>query len=122
MVRIVAGAFGALYLLAGIAGFFVTGISASATLGVFPLSPLANAVHLAVGVFGVAAYFAGSTLTRNFCQVAGASLGLLSILGVVVPNGFGLVALGGFDIVLHAVSALVLMYIGFAAPGDAAPS
>ena len=115
LTRIVAGAFGGLYALAGLGGFLVTGLTRIASLAVFPLSPAGNAVHLAIGVLGVAAYFAATALNRNFCQVAGGILGLLSIAGVVAPTGFGILPLGGFDIVLHAASALVLMYVGFAA-------
>ena len=118
LTRIVAGVFGGLYVLAGLCGFFVTGVSRIATLAVFPLSPADNVVHLALGLLGVAAFFAAATLGRNFCQVAGGTLGLLSIAGVVAPAGFGILPLGGFDVVLHAASALVLMYVGFAASRD----
>jgi hypothetical protein len=120
--RIVAGASGAFYVVAGIAGFFATGVSGSGTLAVFPLSPLDNAIHIALGAWGLTAFFAGPTLTRNFCQVVGIILGLLAILGVIMPAGFGVLALGGLDVVVHSASALVLMYSGFAVPRDAVRS
>ncbi|MFN2464664.1 MAG: DUF4383 domain-containing protein [Candidatus Dormibacteria bacterium] len=112
--KLAAGVFGAVYLLVGIVGFFVTGLSGQGTLIIFPLSPLHNVVHLAIGAAGLAAYFGGPALSRRFCQVVGAVLALVAVLGIIVSNPLGILPIGGFDIVLHIASALVLMYIGFA--------
>ena len=117
--KLAAGVFGAVYLLVGIVGFFVTGISGTGTLIVFPLSPLHNIVHLAIGAFGIAAYMAGPALSRTFCQVVGATLALVAVLGVIVGNSLSFLPIGGFDIGLHVASALVLLYLGFAARDDA---
>ena len=112
--KLTAGVFGAVYTLVGILGFFVTGLAGSGTLIIFPVSPLHNVVHLAIGLGGLAAYAAGPALSRTFCQVAGATLAVVAVLGIIVSNPLGILPIGGFDVGLHVVSALVLMYIGFA--------
>jgi hypothetical protein len=117
--KLAAGVFGAVYTLVGIVGFFVTGLSGTGTLIVFPLSPLHNLVHLAIGTFGLAAYMAGPALSRTYCQVVGATLALVAVLGIIVGNSLGFLPIGGFDIVLHVASALVLLYLGFAAREEA---
>lgn len=114
LTKFAAGVFGAVYLLVGIVGFVVTGLSGTGTLIIFLLSPLHNVVHLAIGAAGLAAYFAGPALSRTFCQVVGGVLALVAILGIIVSNPLGILPIGGFDVVLHVASALVLMYIGFA--------
>ena len=106
-------AVGASYLLAGLAGFFVTGFDDVAhhdtgerLLGL-ELNPLHNVVHLAIGLAGVA-------LWRS---VAGAlTYGVLLAVGYGAAFVYGLVALGSdWDVLslnaadngLHLVSALV---------------
>ena len=106
--------FGAVYGLVGLVGFAVTGFGGTGTLLIFNLSVLHNVVHLVIGVGGLAAFAAGSAASRTFCQAAGAFLAVVAILGVVVPNPFGILPIGGADIGLHVASALVLLYVGFA--------
>jgi hypothetical protein len=112
--KMTAGVFGAVYGLVGLVGFAVTGFGGTATLLIFDLSVLHNVVHLVIGVGGLAAFAAGTAASRTFCQVAGAALGLVGILGVIVPDPFGILPIGGADIGLHVASALVLLYVGFA--------
>ena len=116
--KLTAGVFGAVYTLVGILGFFVTGLSGSGTLIIFPVSPLHNVVHLAIGLAGLAAYMAGPALSRTYSQVTGAVLALVAVLGIIVSNPLGILPIGGFDIVLHVASALVLLYVGFAASNE----
>lgn len=115
LTKLAAGVFGAVYMLVGIVGFFVTGLSSTGTLIIFPISPLHNVVHLAIGAAGLAAYVAGPALARTFCQVVGGVLAVVAVLGIVVTNPLGILPIGGFDVVLHAATALVLLYLGFAA-------
>ena len=112
--KMTAGIFGAVYALVGLVGFAVTGFAGTGTLIVFNLSVLHNVVHVVIGVAGLGAFAAGAAASRTFCQVAGAVLGLLAILGVIIANPFGILPLGGADVGLHLVSALVLLYVGFA--------
>ena len=83
-------------------------------LGVFPVNVLHNAVHLLFGIWGLVASrtFGGA---KSYAQIAGVLYLLLAGLGFAVPNGFGLVPLGGNDVWLHLVLGLVLAVVGFAA-------
>jgi hypothetical protein len=112
--KMTAGVFGAVYTLTGLVGFAVTGFSGSGTLIVFDLSVLHNIVHLAIGLAGLAAFASGPAASRMYAQVFGVVLGVVAVLGIVVSNPLGLLPIGGYDVFLHAASALVLLYVGFA--------
>lgn len=97
--------FGAIYLAAGVLGFFQF---------IFNNNLLHNLVHVVIGIAGLAAA-ASLANSRTFCQVVGVILLLLGVLGVFVANPLGLLYIGGLDIALHLVSGAVLAYFGFAA-------
>jgi uncharacterized protein DUF4383 len=112
--------FGAIYLLAGIAGFlpFLGGSdtqTSSALFNVFQVNLLHNLVHVAIGIAGLAA---ASNLrnARNYCRVVGLILLLLGVTGIFVAQPFGLINIGGLDVGLHLASGALLAYFGFAAP------
>ena len=113
--------FGVVFLLVGIAGFFVTGLSMEADpehaprlLGLFPVNALHNVVHLLFGVWGLVASrtFEGS---RTYGRAGGVIYLLLAVLGFVTPDLFGLVPIGDHDIWLHAVLGIALAAVGFTA-------
>ena len=106
----VAGIFGAIYLAAGILGFFN-----HVLLGIFQVNLLHNLVHVLIGIGGLAAVSSVAN-SKTYCQVAGAILLLLGVIGIGVANPFGLIYIGGSDIALHLVTGGVLAYFGFAAP------
>ena len=120
MIKRSALVFGIVFLLIGIAGYLTPGGMSMAMepeallLGLFPVNMLHNAVHVAFGLWGVVASrsFAGA---RNYARIGGVLYLLLAVLGFVVPNGFGLVPLGGHDIWLHAVLGIALLSAGFMA-------
>jgi hypothetical protein len=114
-----AGLFGAVYALVGLAGFAVTGFGGTGTLLTFNLSVLDNVIHLVIGLAGLAAYAVGHAAARRFCQVVGIVVGLLALLGIVVSNPLGVMPVGGSDVVLHGVTGLVLLYVGFAGSPEA---
>jgi len=112
-------AIGAAYLLAGLAGFLVTGFNdffghdtGEALLG-FGINPFHNIVHLLIGA-------AGLVLART---VAGArTFGLLLLVGYGAALLYGLFAVNAdwdilninwADNVLHLVSALAGAFIAF---------
>jgi Domain of unknown function (DUF4383) len=112
-------AFGAIYLLVGIVGFFITGFDNfathdDATLLVFDINPLHNIVHLLIGVLGL-------VLSRT---LAGAkTFGLLLLVGYGLAFVYGLFAvnadwdilnLNWADNILHLLSAVVggVIYAG----------
>jgi len=109
-VQAVAAVFGAIYLLAGILGFFNHEL-----LGIFKVNLLHNLVHVVIGIGGLAA---ASSLanSKTFCQIAAGILLLLGLIGIGIANPFGWLYLGGTDIALHLVTGAVLAYFGFAAP------
>ncbi len=124
MIRTAARVFGIIYLLVGILGF-VPGLSQpmndatmggmSLLLGLFPVNPLHNVVHIVVGLAGilVAGTFSNS---RVYFKTLAIVYGLLTVLGLIpaTTNVFGLVPLGSWDIGLHLVTAIVAAYFGWA--------
>ena len=119
-VQAVALLFGAIYLAVGIVGFlpFLGGsvtMTNSKLLGLFNINLLHNLVHVVIGIAGLAAVTSLPN-SRRFCQVVGAILLLLGVLGVFVANPLGLLYIGQLDITLHLVTGAVLAYFGFAAP------
>jgi hypothetical protein len=114
------------FVLVGVAGFFVTGMSMDADvetaprlLGLFPLNVLHNIVHLLFGVWGIVASrtFEGS---RTYGRVGGVAYLGLALLGFIAPDMFGLVPIGSHDIWLHVLLGAVLAGVGFTARPNAA--
>jgi hypothetical protein len=116
--------FGIVFLLIGILGLFVeNGMamdadmeSAGRVLGLFPVNVLHNVVHLAFGAWGIAAARSHEG-ARTYGRIGAGIYAALVVLAFLSPTLFGLVPIGGNDIWLHAVLALGLAYVGFAAPG-----
>ena len=106
-------AFGVVYLLVGIVGFFVTGFDSFADnaqdemLLIFMINPLHNIVHIVIGLAGIA-------LSRT---LAGArTYGWLLAVGYAAAFVYGLIAIGqswdflninAADNVLHIATAVV---------------
>jgi len=106
-------AFGVIYLLVGIVGFFITGFSdffahnTEEKLLIFEINGMHNVVHIVVGLAGIA-------LSRT---LAGArTYGWLLAIGYGAAFVYGLVAIGkdwdflsinGADNVLHLLTAVV---------------
>jgi hypothetical protein len=86
-------------------------------MGLFPVNVLHNIVHLAIGLVGIASYrsYNGS---RNFSRGLAILYALLAVLGLLpfTNTTFGLIPLHSHDIWLHAATALIAAYFGFAAP------
>lgn len=104
--RTVAAVLGVVYLAAGVAGF----VTASPLFGLFEVNVLHNVVHL---VFGAALLYGvmNTAMATNINRTVGIILVVLGILGFVIPDGLGLVPLGGYDIWLHLASGIVLLAI-----------
>jgi hypothetical protein len=118
--QILALVFGAVYLLVGIVGFFVTGFdnfadnSQHEMLLFFMINPLHNVVHIVIGL-------AGLLLART---LAGArTYGWLLAVGYAAAFVYGLIAVGkswdflninAADNVLHLLTAIVGLVIALA--------
>ncbi|GAA0035480.1 DUF4383 domain-containing protein [Brevibacterium metallidurans] len=124
-VQIVAGIFGAVFLLVGILGF-VPGItqntdtlmfaghhSEAALLGIFQVSVLHNIVHLLFGVVGLAA-LRSRTLAKGYLVVGGIVYAVLWIYGLIVPmDSMGnFVPLNSADNWLHFALSVAMIGAG----------
>lgn len=115
--RLLATVFGAVYLLVGILGFAVTGLSdfagteGDSLLG-FAVNPLHNIVHLAIGIGLLAASRATAT-AKAANTLVGAVYLLVGIVGLfLLDSDANILALNGADNVLHLASAVVLLGVG----------
>lgn len=127
--------FGVVFLLVGIAGF-IPGLTQShdhpdlaveagsgMLLGLFPVNVLHNLVHIAFGVWGIAAA-RRIDQSRLYARVVAVSYALLTLLGIIPATNttFGLVPIYGHIIWLHALLAAVAAYFGFVARTDESTS
>lgn len=127
LARTVAAVLGVVYLLIGVLGFIPAlapggapaGMeSASGSLlGIFPINAVHNIVHLAIG----AALLYGATgrdAAVMVLKVIGGAYVLFGVLGIVSANGFGLLPLGGNDILLHFGTGGILLAVAFMDKGE----
>lgn len=115
--EILALAFGAVYLLVGIVGFFVTGFDDFAandtgeTLLIFDINPLHNIVHIAIGIAGLVL---GRTLAgaRTYGWLLAVGYGVAFIYGLLaVGEDWDILNINGADNVLHILTAGVGLVI-----------
>lgn len=114
----IAYALGATYVLVGVVGFAVTGVSGfAATQGdeliIFGLNPLHNIVHIAVGALLLGGAWATARASRSVNAVVGGVYAVVGIAGFFVINsGLNILAINHPDNGLHLGSALVLLVAG----------
>jgi hypothetical protein len=113
-------AFGAIYLLVGIVGFFITGFEDFAgepqhdMLLFFMINPLHNVVHLLIGVLGLvlSRTLAGA---KTFGLLLLVGYGLAFVYGVFAVNAdWDILNINWADNILHILSAAVggVIYAG----------
>jgi len=118
-----AAVFGVVFILVAIVGFIAPGgmamqptdpATAAKIFGMFPVNLLHNIAHLVFGIWGLAASrsWGGS---KQFFVWGGTIYLILTIGGFLSPAGFGVLPLGGSDIGLHCVLAIVMLLIGVTA-------
>ena len=90
-------------------------------LGLFPVNVLHTAVHLVIGLWGVAAW-SGALSALGYARSLAVIYGLLAVMGLVpgLNTLFGLIPLHGHDIWLHGLEAIGAAYFGFLAAPEAA--
>ena len=130
--RYFALAYGIVFLLVGIAGFIpglVTPHEPAAAaeveaetgfgrlFGLFPINVWHNLVHIAFGIWGLAAYRTFSA-ARTYARAVAVIYAVLAVMGLipVLNTTFGLIPLYGHDVWLHILLAAVAAYFGFFAP------
>ena len=104
---------GAVYLLVGIAGFFVTGFDGftehdhDQTLLGFAINPLHNIVHLVIGLLGVLMWNKRSS-ARTYGWILAIGYGAATIYGLIVAGDAegNILNINGADNGLHIVSTL----------------
>lgn len=113
--RLLATIFGAVYLLVGVLGFFVTsGIGFAATTGnnliIFAVNPLHNVIHLLIGAALLLAGLSSVVAAKRVNLVVGAVYLLVGIVGLfLLGSSLNIIALNGADNVLHLASAVILL-------------
>ena len=119
---LVATILGAVYLVVGIAGFFVTsGIafvsnSGRLLIGLLGSNPMLSCVDLLIGAALLMAGLTTVAAAKTVTTVAGTSFLVLGIAGLFVIGGpFNVLALNGADNLLHFASSVVLLAVGMGA-------
>jgi hypothetical protein len=114
--------FGAVFVIVGLAGFFVSGshdavgTNGGDLFGLFRVNVLHNLVHVALGAVLVAAGILGGRPAKVVNTLVGSGYLLLFGVGLVVAGtGANVLALNGADHVLHLVLGLVLAAVGLGA-------
>jgi hypothetical protein len=116
--EVLALAFGAVYLLVGIIGFFVTGFDNFAgneqhemLIGLFMINPLHNIAHILVGIAGLllARTLAGA---RTYGWLLAGLYAALFVYGLIaVGKSWDFLNINAGDNVLHIATALVGLVI-----------
>ena len=118
--------FGAVYVIVGILGFIrpltdapddglIFGDTAN-LLGIFAINWFHNLAHLLIGLVGLGVSRRTDT-SRLYAQVVGAAYVLLFVIGLFTGDFLGILPLNGPDNVLHLLSAVVALLIGFTVIG-----
>ena len=113
--------FGAVYVLVGIVGFFLTGFDGFTSregpeLIVFQINPLHNIAHAGIGVLLIVGAAGGHRSARGMNTFVGVAYLALGILGFLIEDGSAnILALNSADHFLHLGSALVLLATAFGA-------
>ena len=121
--------FGLLFLIAGILGFIPSLLTSAPSegppmavnsfygylFGMFPVNLVHNLVNMALGLWGLAAW-RDFPMSRIFARSAAVIFVVLAVLGLIpeLDTLYGIVPLYSNDVWLHAVSAIVAAYFGWA--------
>ena len=118
-------AFGAIYLLVGIVGFFVTGFddffahNTEERLLIFEINGMHNVVHILIGVAGLVL---GRTLAgaRTYGWLLAVGYGAAFIYGLIaIGETWDFLSINAADNVLHIATALVGLVIALMPVRDA---
>jgi hypothetical protein len=115
MLKRIAFAFGAVFLLVGILGFVPAAARDGHLLGIFHVNPTHNMVHIATGVGAIACAMTSALSAQMFFRIFGVIYGLVAALGFVMGDRplFGLIANNMADAWLHTAIAAVSLFVGF---------
>ena len=111
LARIYAIAFGVVYTLVGILGFFVAPTLAVHNLVIFPVNAPHNLVHLVAGLAGIGFFLSNRAVA--YCRGMAVVFAIFVVAGFFPQPFLGLVPLGGADIALHAATAILALVAGW---------
>jgi len=116
MLKKIAVAFGVIFIVVGVLGYVPAFVTDGRLLGFFEVNSLHNVVHLVTGIVAIGVGVSSERASRMFFRVFGAIYALVALLGIYSANEplLGLVANNYADVGLHAVIAVVALYLGFA--------
>ena len=108
--------FGAIMLVAGIAGFVPALGPDGKLLGLFAVNGVHNMIHIVTGVAAIACGMASDIAARRYFQIFGVVYALVAVLGFFHGEQplLGIVAHNNADTWLHVAIAAFALYMGFA--------
>jgi hypothetical protein len=111
--------FGAVFLLIGVAGFFLP--TTGPVHDLLHLTTLHNAIHLATGVIFLAV--SGSFQWSKIVSIVfGIVYAAVAVLGLFSTDIFGLLTITPTIEVIHFIAAILALFVGFRASQPAAES
>jgi hypothetical protein len=119
--RLIAVIVGALYLVTGVAGFFVADASGGPSagrllLGFFSINAAGAAVDILIAAALIIAGLSNVATSKIVNTLAGAIFLVLGLAGLfVIGTGLNVLALNGADNVVHFASSVVLLAVGLGA-------
>ena len=120
--RITAVIVGALYLVSGIAGFFVTAgtgvfaVTGRLLLGLFSINPAGAALDILIAAALIIAGLSTVAVAKTVNAVVGTAFLVLGIAGLfVIGTGLNFLALNGADNVVHFASSVILLAVALGA-------
>lgn len=87
--------------------------------GLFPINVFHNVVHIVIGIWGLLAY-RSFPRARSYAKSLAVIYGVLAIMGLIPGLNIlgGYLPLFGHDVWLHALTAAVAAYFGFASRAE----
>jgi hypothetical protein len=82
--------------------------------GVFAVNAVLNGVHFLLGFWGLVAW-SGALSAVNYARSLSVVTAVLALMGLIpgLKTAFGLAPLDGYEVWLHALTAVAAAYIGF---------
>ncbi|CAG0966548.1 hypothetical protein BURK1_00995 [Burkholderiales bacterium] len=121
MLKKIGLAFGAVFVLVGLAGFVPALTPDGKLLGLFAVNGAHNLVHIATGAIALGIALASPSALSMFFKVFGVVYGLVAVLGYFSGDQpiLGLIAHNMADMWLHVAIAALSLWIGFGMRNDA---
>jgi len=107
------------FIVVGVLGF-VPGVTTSGYfLGIFEVDTLHNIIHLVSGLAFLWAAVSAEKTARMVFQVFGVVYAAVAVVGLIQGGTvLGLISTNMADHILHAVLAVVILYVGFGMKGE----